>query len=507
MSRPFGYVYDPRMLLHDCGYDKTMAENPQRIRLIHERLQQDGLLNAEKAIKIEAREASDEELMLNHPKALIDEIAALNNDKLCEEYCKDKEILWTCENTLEAARVASGATIEIVKAAIENRIDNGFAIIRPPGHHSYGKTPRGYCIFNNAVIGAKYALEYLGIKKVAIVDFDYHAGNGTYESVKNDNRIHLTSIHAHHHGAFWPFTREFDYATCNPHTLFVPLNGSMNTEADYLGIFHHVVLPQLRQIKPELIIISAGFDAGYFDIMGPVGQGVKAHGYGHMARLLAEVCPGKTIAVLEGGYFPKNYTESASMLVRGLQGLELPRIEFPKRLSGALVETLWNVLYHHQEWYPELKTKLDKLIEQQKVLKLKEFVPDQILFFGDRMRKIYDDMIKHGICRTKEWFPEVSAEQEKDMNSKIDKYISEYKFSANHDLPNEQQLLAQLVWDEQTRSDAFIQSAPFTTALITEYNAFVDGKIDNMMICDRELVRNAVQNGSFDKHEKYEHPF
>ena len=110
-----------------------------------------------------------------------------------------------------------------MKAALENKIHNGFAIVRPPGHHSYGKTPQGYCIFNNVVIAAKYAIEKLGVKKVAIVDFDYHAGNGTFKSVKDESRIHFTSFHGHHYGSFWPFSKEYDYATNNRKMLFPEL--------------------------------------------------------------------------------------------------------------------------------------------------------------------------------------------------------------------------------------------------------------------------------------------
>uniref|UniRef100_A0A8R1E1L6 Histone deacetylase n=1 Tax=Caenorhabditis japonica TaxID=281687 RepID=A0A8R1E1L6_CAEJA len=487
------------MLAHECQYDKTMAECPKRMKLIYERLINDKLFD--NAVKIEAREAEDAEIRLNHPQSLIDEITALNSKENCEEYCKDKEILWTCENTNEAARVAIGGCIEIVKAAIENKIHNGFAIVRPPGHHSYGKVPQGYCIFNNVAIAAKYAIEQLGVARVAIVDFDYHAGNGTFQSVKDDPRIHFTSFHAHHHGSFWPFSREYDYATRDENTLFVPLNGTMNTEGDFVSIFHHVVLPMLKQFQPELILISAGFDAGYYDSMMEFGQGVKAHGYGHMARLLSDLCPGRTIAVLEGGYQPYNYTESASMLVRGLQNLALPRLVLPSRISGALLETLWNILYHHSQWYPQLRQRLELLKQQQVKLGLQEFVPHQTVFLGQQMRNMYDDMKKHRIVRTREWFPELSPEMMKLCKKNIDEYIKQYEFTLQHEYPTEPQLIAQCVWDEAARSQAFLQAAPFASVLVQEFNDFVAGHRENMMICDRELYVESVKNGTLKAHE------
>uniref|UniRef100_A0A1I7T148 Hist_deacetyl domain-containing protein n=1 Tax=Caenorhabditis tropicalis TaxID=1561998 RepID=A0A1I7T148_9PELO len=497
-SKPFGYVYDERMLGHECKYDSTMAECPKRMKLIYERIQADKLFDG--ALKIDAREAEDAEIRLNHPQQLIDEIISLNTNDKCEEYCKDKEILWTCENTNEAARVAIGGCIELVKAAVEDKIHNGFAIVRPPGHHSYGKVAQGYCIFNNVAIAAKYAIEKLGVKKVAIVDFDYHAGNGTYQSVKDEPRIHFTSFHGHHYGAFWPFSREYDYATNDPTTLFVPLNGAMNSEGDYVSVFHHVLLPMLKQFEPELILISAGFDSGYYDIMMEFGQAVKAHGYGHMARLLNQICPGKTIAILEGGYHPYNYTECASMMVRGLLNLPLPKIKIPSRISGALLETMWNILNHHSKWYPKLEERLELMEIQQKNFGLPPFVFNQTLFLGAKMRMMYDDVKKHRLVRTREWFPEMNAEQIGICKEKIDDYIKKYDFATEHADPNEEQLISQCVWDEASRSDAFMQASPFASCLIQEFNDFVAGKRENMMICDRELYAEAVRNGVLDEH-------
>ncbi|CAL2032875.1 unnamed protein product [Caenorhabditis brenneri] len=498
-QKPFGYVYDERMLGHECKYDKTMAECPKRMKLIYERLQKDQLLDG--ALKIDAREADDSEIRLNHPQQLIDEIISLNSTEKCEEYCKDKEILWTCENTNEAARVAIGGSIELVKAAFENKIHNGFAMVRPPGHHSYGKVAQGYCIFNNVAIAAKYAIEKLGVKKVAIVDFDYHAGNGTYQSVKDDPRIHFTSFHGHHYGSFWPFSREYDYHTNDPNTLFVPLNGTMNSEGDYVSVFHHVLLPMLKQFQPELILISAGFDSGYYDLMMEFGQGVKAHGYGHMARLLNEICPGKTLAILEGGYHPYNYTESASMMVRGLLNKSLPRLEIPSRLSASLLETLWNILNHHSRWYPKLNEKLNALERQQEKLGLDPFVFNQTIFLGAKMRLMYDDVKKHKIVRTREWFPELSEEQEAVCKQKIDEYKKEYEFTNHHSDPSEDNLLVQCIWDDAARSDAFMQASPFASVLIQEFNDFVAGKRENMMICDREMYIDAVKNGVLEAHK------
>ncbi|PIO67119.1 histone deacetylase family protein [Teladorsagia circumcincta] len=229
--------------------------------------------------RINARDATDDELMLVHAKDLIHGLDALKTDEDCEDFCRDKEILWLCPESANAARLAAGGTIDLVKANVEGRVGNSFAIVRPPGHHAFGKTPQGYCLYNNVAVAAKYAVERLHLNKVAVVDFDYHAGNGTHYALRGDPRFHFTSFHAYHHGAFWPWNDEFDFCTDYDNTVMFPLNGPMNSESDFVSAFHHLVIPILKEWKPELILVSAGFDSGYFDIMLEEGQGIKAHGF------------------------------------------------------------------------------------------------------------------------------------------------------------------------------------------------------------------------------------
>ncbi|PAV77192.1 hypothetical protein WR25_11643 [Diploscapter pachys] len=446
MSLPFGFVYDERMLEHECGYDPTMAERPERMKLIYERLLNDGLL--EDAIKVEARLATDKELILNHPEELIREIENLNTDEKCEEWCKDKEILWMSPKTEEASKLAAGGTIEMVKACLEGKISSGFAIVRPPGHHAYGKVPQGYCVFNNVAIAAKYAVEHLGLERVS-------------------------------------------------NTLFFPLNGAMSTEGDFVAGFHNVLIPILKEWKPQLILISAGFDAGYYDVMLTLGQGVKAHGYGHMARLLSEICPGRTLAVLEGGYFKTNYVEAASMMVRGLKGLPLPHSPVSKRVSGAFLETIWNNLIHHSKHYPVLGKTVEKLQERQRAKGLRPFVQPEPLFLDRGMRKLYDEVKKLRCVRTREWFPELSNEQVEISNALINEYIRNYDWKTETKPPTEEELLNQLTWDEQAKFECYTMSAPTTMFFVNELKDFYEGKIDNTMICDRMLYAEAKSKQTF----------
>ncbi|CAI4225785.1 unnamed protein product [Auanema sp. JU1783] len=474
MDLPFGYVYDDRMLLHKCHYDNTMAERPERMSLIFERLLHDKLLIG--SLKIESRPATDEELLINHPRELLSELQDLKTSDDCEEYCRDKEILWLSPESEQAARLAVGSSIDIVKANIDKKIGNGFAIVRPPGHHSYGKISQGYCVFNNVAIAAKVALKDFGVKKIAIVDFDYHAGNGTFYSVKNEENIMFVSLHSYCHAAFWPFMKEFDFDT-GKNTIFFPLNGAMNTEVDFMAAFHHVILPILKEWAPELILVSAGFDAGFYDIMLEMGQAVKAHGFGHIVRCLNEITPDHVIAILEGGYFPRNYTESAAMMVRGLKGLKLPKIDYSIPVAGPMIETIWNNVIHHKKHFNCMELKERLLQAQQEKVGLLPFMPKTQIYLGGEMRRMYDKVKKRKAVRTREWFPELSPEAVAKSTKKIDEYIHKYKYEEKPEkyFCDLNVKLEQLLWTEQTEADYFIRSAETTLFFVNDFRDFVEG--------------------------------
>ncbi|PIO74735.1 histone deacetylase family protein [Teladorsagia circumcincta] len=426
--------------------------------------------------------------MLVHAEDLIHGLDALKTDEDCEDFCRDKEILWLCPESAKAARLAAGGTIDLVKANVEGRVGNSFAIVRPPGHHAFGKTPQGYCLYNNVAVAAKYAVERLHLNKVAVVDFDYHAGNGTHYALRGDPRFHFTSFHAYHHGAFWPWNDEFDFCTDYDNTVMFPLNGPMNSESDFVSAFHHLVIPVLKEWKPELILVSAGFDSGYFDIMLEEGQGIKAHGFGHMVRLLDTLCPNRVVAVLEGGYFPANYTESASLMVRGLKGLPLPHLALEK-LSSAFKETLWNCILHQSHRYDSIKQWLEKLQANQKERGLEEYSIHPTVHLGRGVRELWEEAKRARTVRTREWFPELTPKQRSLAEDCIAAYIYHYDYKTPTEAPEEQFLIDQKLWTERSFIEAYVNSAPICLRFINDFTDFLDGKKGAMMICDRRLMR------------------
>ncbi len=247
---------------------------------------------------VEGRRATRDELERAHTLAYVEEIESLEEDVFLDADTPAGPTSW------EAARLAAGCAI----VAVELR---GFALVRPPGHHAPADRAMGFCIFNNVAVAARYAQAELGLERVAIVDFDVHHGNGTEAIFRDDESVLFVSLHQ------WPFyPGTGGPGTSDEHTLNVPLRAGSG-DAEYLRAFDALVEPAVREFEPDLVLVSAGFDAHVGDPLAEME--VTENGFRELARRCASLGP-RVAAVLEGGYNLETLPGLVDAALEGFRG-------------------------------------------------------------------------------------------------------------------------------------------------------------------------------------------
>ncbi len=203
----------------------------------------------------------------------------------------------------EAALYAAGGVLVAVEAVMKEEVDNAFALVRPPGHHAIQDRAMGFCIFNNVAIAAKFALSKFNLNRVLIADFDVHHGNGTQDAFYSDPKVLYFSTHQY---PFYPGTGWMDETGTGAGegtTVNFPMAAGWGDE-EYLRAFNEVLIPVARRFQPQLILVSAGFDAHWADHLAMMK--VTITGFAQMAMILkelaAELCQGRLVFTLEGGY-------------------------------------------------------------------------------------------------------------------------------------------------------------------------------------------------------------
>ncbi len=222
----------------------------------------------------------------------------------------------TSPETYEIAKLAVGGVCNAIDEVMEGKVDNAFAFVRPPGHHAEKDAAKGFCVFNNIAIGAMHAISKYNLKRILIVDWDLHHGNGTQHSFYNDPRILYFSTHQY---PYYPGTgalQEIGRGPGEGYTINVPLQEGAG-DAAFVKIFRKILQPVALEFKPELILLSAGFDTHFQDPLG--GMRVTPDGFAAMARILLNIagacCQGRFVAVLEGGYHISGLTRSVKSVL------------------------------------------------------------------------------------------------------------------------------------------------------------------------------------------------
>ncbi len=307
-------------------------ERPERLKRIYTRLAEPDL--AELIKDLASREATRDELLWNHAPEYIDQVAATAG----QPHVQLDPDTATSPDSYEAALKAVGAQFVGLEALFQGQAGAVFALVRPPGHHAEYDRAMGFCLFNNVALGAHYALKRLGCKRVLIVDWDLHHGNGTQHAFYRSAEVLYFSSHQF---PYYPGTGRIEEIGEGPgkgFTVNVPLPAGCRDE-DYACVFREILVPVAEQFQPDVILVSAGFDIYYADPLG--GMSVTPVGVAYLTRIIKDLaqklCSGRVLFTLEGGYNLQGLAECVAAVILELVSRSIipgDRLEALHRCGG-----------------------------------------------------------------------------------------------------------------------------------------------------------------------------
>ncbi|KAI3618931.1 histone deacetylase clr3 [Moniliophthora roreri] len=351
-----GYVYSAEMTNHFKA--SGHHEDPRRITRIWELVLKGEYHMKMKSIPI--RPVKKQEILLVHSEDHWDKVLAIEHMTPqqiidSEEYYEQLS-LYVMQGTTRAACLSCGGTIEACLAVARGELQKAFAIVRPPGHHAEPDEHMGFCFFNNVAVAARVIQQTTNIKKILILDWDVHHGNGTQRAFYDDPTILYISLHRYEGGTFYPCGPFGALQSCGEgeglgYSINIPWPEKGMGDADYLHAFHKVVMPIAMEFAPEMVIISAGFDAAQGDELGECL--VSPAGYAHMTHMLSSLAGGR-LAV--GGYNIESSANSAIAVLKVVLG-EAPNELPPLTASEAGTETVWLVAKEQSKYWKSVDPK------------------------------------------------------------------------------------------------------------------------------------------------------
>ncbi|XP_051136605.1 histone deacetylase 5 isoform X2 [Andrographis paniculata] len=347
-DRRVGLIYDERMCGHYATEDGDHPECPDRIRAIWKSLESCGF--AKRCVVLDAKNAEDNHIALVHSRNhinLIKNTISKSTQSGRRRIASSYNSIYFSKGSSEAAYLAAGSVIEVAEKVAEGQLDSSFAIVRPPGHHAEVDEPMGFCLYNNVAIAASFLLNErkdLGINKILIVDWDVHHGNGTQKMFYSDPRVLFFSVHRHDFGTFYPTGDNGSYIMIGEgpgvgYNINVPWENGRCGDVDYLAVWDHILIPIAKEFNPDIILISAGFDAAIRDPLG--GCRVTPYGYSIMLEKLMPFARGKIVMALEGGYNLDSIANSVQACVGVLLG-DSPIAGSPQSYP---FESTWRVIH------------------------------------------------------------------------------------------------------------------------------------------------------------------
>ncbi|MGB1288128.1 MAG: histone deacetylase [Aggregatilineales bacterium] len=291
------YATHPDFIKHAMP-GRNHPERPERLEAVWEQMRETGLID--RVLPVSPVEVSRELLLSVHTEQYVKLLYRL--DQLDDLMMIDADTYMLPESP-RIARLGAGAVVETIGAVMRGDADNGLVAVRPPGHHATPETAMGFCLLSNIAIGARYAQKQHGVNRVMIVDYDVHHGNGTQDAFYDDDSVLFISTHQ---SPFYPGTGHFNETgrgAGRGTTLNIPLQAGFGDEG-YKVIFEEIVWKAAERFQPELILVSAGFDAHWNDPLAMMQ--LTLTGYAHLTRELIKMadklCDGKIAFVMEGGY-------------------------------------------------------------------------------------------------------------------------------------------------------------------------------------------------------------
>lgn len=309
-----GLVWDPLFILH-MEDDQGHPESPKRLKTIYKALEEEGLDDATERLPIRA--ATDEEILSVHAERHFERVRSSEG----RSHCSFDPDTYASAKSYQAAMAAAGSGIDLVDAILDCEIGNGFNICRPPGHHAMHDRLMGFCLLNNIAIAAEHLVSKRGLKRVAIVDFDVHHGNGTQDSFyEREDALYIST----HRYPFYPGSGSAGELGSGPgegYTLNLPFPAGLGDD-EYLAAYYNLIIPVIEEYKPEFLLVSAGYDGHASDPLG--GMSVTSNGMGQIGAMLVEaagrVCDGRAAFFLEGGYNVNALAESVVLNIRSMMG-------------------------------------------------------------------------------------------------------------------------------------------------------------------------------------------
>jgi acetoin utilization deacetylase AcuC-like enzyme len=334
-------VIDSEYLKHDPG-----SGHPERAERIGCLLELAGALDRSKYQIVTPRAALREEIESCHVKEYVDLVETTSQGN---RYALDGDTV-TCRDSFGVGVLAVGGFLKLIDEIATGMLSNGFALVRPPGHHALPDRAMGFCLFNTVAIGARHVIARYGAKRVLIVDWDVHHGNGTQDAFYSDPSVLYVSTHQF---PYYPGTgavTEIGGAQGEGFTVNVPLPAGC-ADAEYVRVFQEIIIPIAGRYAPEWILVSAGFDPHRRDPLG--GMGVTEAGFAAMASLLLEVAEkhagGKVAFLLEGGYDLAALKSSVATVLERIERRN--KCAIPAAEVGTRIQQLIHQVHSIQERY------------------------------------------------------------------------------------------------------------------------------------------------------------